>query len=132
MIIQSISIKVPHSPNSRSSQCHLSVLLEAASRAYTNRIDDMGSLPQLKIPQKVLPTHVYYEASLQVLCYASEKAYGAFVYLVSVEDNIVCSTLIYPKCKVAPIKPSPLPRLELLAIHPGAKLAPVGSEHYQN
>ena len=93
------------------------------SRAYTNWKDDMSSLSQLKIPRKVLPTHLYDEASLQVFCDASEKAYGACVYLVSVKDDIVSSTLISSKCKVAPIKPSTLPRLELLAIHTGAKLA---------
>ena len=83
----------------------------------------MGSLSQLKIPRKVLPIHLYDEASLQVFCDASEKAYGACVYLVSVKDDIFSSTLISSKCKVAPIKPSTLPRLELLAIHTGAKLA---------
>ena len=93
------------------------------SRAYTNWKDDMSSLSQLKIPRKVLPTHLYDEASLQVFCDASEKAYGACVYLVSVKDDIVSSTLISSKCKVAPIKPSTLPRLELLAVHTGAKLA---------
>ena len=42
---------------------------------------------------------------------------------MSIKDDIVSSTLISSKCKVAPIKPSTLPRLELLAIHTGAKLA---------
>ena len=93
------------------------------SRAYTNWKDGMGSLSQLKIPRKVLPTHLYNEASLQVFCDASERAYGACVYLVSIKDDVISSTLISSKCKVAPIKPSTLPRLELLAIHTGAKLA---------
>ena len=93
------------------------------SRAYTSWKDDMSALSQLKIPRKVLPTHLYDEASLQVFCDASEKAYGACVYLVSVKDDIVSSTLISSKCKVAPIKASTLPRLELLAVHTGAKLA---------
>ena len=83
----------------------------------------MSALSQLKIPRKVLPTHLYDEASLQIFCDASEKAYGACVYLVSVKDDIVSSTLISSECKVAPIKPSTLPRLELLAVHTGAKLA---------
>ena len=93
------------------------------SRAYTNWKDDMSSLSQLKIPRKVLPTYLYDEASLQAFCDASDKAYGACVYLVSVKDDIVSSTFISSKCKVAPIKPSTLPRFELLAIHTGAKLA---------
>ena len=93
------------------------------SRAYTNWRDDMGSLSQLKKPRKVLPTHLYDEASLQVFCDASEKAYGACVYLMSVKDDIVSSTPISFKCKVASIKPSTLPRLELLAVHTGANFA---------
>ena len=36
------------------------------SRAYTNWKDGMGSLSQLKIPRKVLPTHLYDEASLML------------------------------------------------------------------
>ena len=83
----------------------------------------MGLVSQLKIPRKVLPTHLYDEATLQVFCDASEKAYGACVYLVSIKGDLVSSTLLSSKCKVAPIKPSTLPRLELLAIHTGAKLA---------
>ena len=71
----------------------------------------MSSLSQLKIPRKVLPTHLYDKAFLQVFCDASEKAYGACVYLVSVKDEIVSSTLISSRCKVAPIKTSTLPRL---------------------
>ena len=62
------------------------------SRAYTNWKDGMGSLSQLKIPRKVLPTHLYDEASLQVFCDASEKAYGACVYLVSSKDDVISST----------------------------------------
>ena len=34
------------------------------SRVYTNWEDDMSSLSQLKIPLKVLPTHLYDDASL--------------------------------------------------------------------
>ena len=56
------------------------------SRAYTNRKNDMSSLSQLKIHRKVLPNHLYDEASLQVFCDASEKAYGTCVYLVSVKQ----------------------------------------------
>ena len=93
------------------------------SRAYLNWKDDMSSLSQLKVPRKVLPTHLYDEASLQAFCDASEKAYGACVYLVSVKDDIFSSTRISSKCKVAPIRPSTLPRLELMAVHTGAKLA---------
>ena len=68
------------------------------------------------------PTYAM-KCSLQVFCDACERAYSACVYLVSVNDDIVSSTLISYKCKVAPIKPLTSPRLELLAIHTGAILA---------
>ena len=93
------------------------------SREYTNWKDDMGSLSQLKTTRKVLSSHLYDEASLQVFCDASEKACGACVYIVSTKDEIVPSTLCSSKCKVTPIKHSPLPRFELLAKHTGAKHA---------
>ena len=69
------------------------------SWACTSWKDDMSALSQLKIPRKVLPTHLYDEASLQVFCDASEKAYGACVYLVSVKDDIVSSTLTSPNAR---------------------------------
>ena len=49
------------------------------SRAYTNWKDDMVSLSKLNIPRKELPTHLYDDATLQVFCDASEKAFGACV-----------------------------------------------------
>ena len=102
------------------------------SLAYTNWKDGMSLLSELKIPRKFPPTHLHDEASLQVFCDASEKAYGACVYLVSVKDDIVSSTLIFSKYKVPPIKSSTLQRLELLAIHTGAKLATAIKGHHQN
>ena len=63
------------------------------------------------------------EISLQVCCDASEKGYGACVCLVSIKGDIITSTLPSSKWKVAAIKPSTLPRLEVLAKHTGAKLA---------
>ena len=51
-------------------------LPDDVSWAYTNWKDDMGSLSHLKILQKVLSTHLYDEASLQVSCDAFQKTYG--------------------------------------------------------
>ena len=66
---------------------------------------------------------MYDVASLQVFCDAPERAYDACVYLVAVKAHVVSSTLLSSKGRVAPIKPATLPRLELLAVHTGAKLA---------
>ena len=69
-------------------------ITDIVSRAYTNLKNDMGPLTQIKIHPKVLPTHLYNEVSLQVFCDASENAYGACVYPVSVKEDIISSILI--------------------------------------
>lgn len=53
---------------------------------------------------------------------ASEKAYGACIYLVSRADNDVQQRLVTAKVRVAPLKRVTLPRLELLAALLGARL----------
>ncbi|XP_013390867.1 uncharacterized protein LOC106159196 [Lingula anatina] len=54
---------------------------------------------------------------------ASEKAYGACVYLRTLsKDGIWRTSLVYSKTRVAPLKPITLPRLELLAALLAAKL----------
>ena len=59
----------------------------------------MGSLLQLKIPRKVLPTHLYDEALLQVFCDASEKAYGACVYLVPIKGALSLQPSFLPNAR---------------------------------
>ncbi|XP_075162955.1 uncharacterized protein LOC142235579 [Haematobia irritans] len=55
---------------------------------------------------------------------ASEKAYGAAVYIRTILPNkIILVNLIYAKSRVAPLKQQTLPRLELCAAQLGANLA---------
>uniref|UniRef100_A0A1B0C8T2 CCHC-type domain-containing protein n=1 Tax=Lutzomyia longipalpis TaxID=7200 RepID=A0A1B0C8T2_LUTLO len=62
-------------------------------------------------------------SQLFLFCDASEKAYGACVYLRTTDaDNRVHSKLLNSKTKVAPLQQLTIPRLELCAADLGAKL----------
>ena len=84
-------------------------------------LDDLQELPQLMIPR------VYFSSGQQgmiitnmfVFADASTKAYGGVVYLNS--DDQVC--LAMSKTRVAPIKATSLPRLELMAAVTAVRLA---------
>jgi hypothetical protein len=80
-------------------------------------------LNQIKIPRKVIGSKSYHRIELHGFSDASEKSYGACVYIRiiptngPVESNLLCS-----KNKVAPLKTVSIPRLELSAALLLAKL----------
>jgi hypothetical protein len=80
-------------------------------------------LNQIKIPRKVTGSKSYHRIELHGFSDASEKSYGACVYIRiiptngPVESNLLCS-----KNKVAPLKTVSIPRLELSAALLLAKL----------
>jgi len=60
-------------------------------------------------------THKHQDCEVQVFRDASERAYGAVIYIRSIVDNAVTVRLICSKATLAPIKMVTLPCLELLA-----------------
>ena len=60
-------------------------------------------------------------ADLLCFCDASSKAYGISIYLRCIENDEVISNLIFSKSRIAPLKETSLPRLELLAVLIGAR-----------
>lgn len=79
-------------------------------------------LNELQIPRWVLSDFCV-KVEIHVFTDASECAYGACVYIRSVcSSGIVSVQLLISKNKVAPIKPTTIPRLELCGALLGARL----------
>ena len=55
------------------------------------------------------------EAELLCFCDASSKAYGTTIYLRCQENGQTITNLIFSKSRIAPLKETSLPRLELQA-----------------
>lgn len=61
-----------------------------------------------------LHSSIEHEFEVHGFCDASEAAYGAVIYLRAMDSNgVVHSNLICSKSRIAPIKPTTMPRLEL-------------------
>ncbi|XP_076301551.1 uncharacterized protein LOC143219488 [Lasioglossum baleicum] len=75
----------------------------------------LSCLSQFKMPRKIIATAAT-EIQLHGFCDASEKAYGACIYIRSRQsDGIITVRLIASKSRVAPLKSTTIPRLELCA-----------------
>ena len=61
------------------------------------------------------------DAELLCFCDASSKAYGTSIYLRCKENGQTLTNLIFSKSRIAPLKETSLPRLELLAVLIGAR-----------
>lgn len=84
---------------------------------------DLQALNRLEIPRYALHQNVI-ESEIHVFSDASEKGYGACIYLrCNTGDDTYFTKLLCAKGRVAPIKQVTLPRLELCAALLGAKLA---------
>lgn len=92
-------------------------------QSWTKFITDLPCLNQLKIARNIIckePTCI----ELHLFSDASEVAYGGCAYVRSSDKdgNIYCH-LLFSKSKVAPTKPTTIPRLELCGAFVVAKLA---------
>lgn len=82
---------------------------------WNNFVEKLSHLNDLKIPRWVLQNN-YTAVELHAFSDASERAYGACIYARSISKNgTVYIQLVASKNKVAPIKPTTIPRLELCA-----------------
>lgn len=81
--------------------------------AWNEFYSKLNELNLIKIPrQAILKSTI--EVSLHGFCDASEQAYGACIYLRSVDQTgNICVRLLCAKSRVAPLKKLSLPRLEL-------------------
>jgi hypothetical protein len=81
-------------------------------------------IDQFEIPRSVIQSENIKTIELHGFCDASKSAYGAAIYIRSIdENNEVTVQLLCSKSRVAPLKPLTIPRLELCAAILLAKLA---------
>jgi hypothetical protein len=85
-------------------------------RAWTQLFDEFRILNEIKIPRKVINSYPYRKLELHGFCDASQQAYGACIYIRTVDRNDKPScNLLCAKSRVAPLKTISIPRLELCA-----------------
>ena len=88
---------------------------------YLEWRDSLTLLRDVKVPRRVIDyTQGVHE--LHVFCDASEKAYGAVVYVRETFGNHVTVKFLTSKARVAPLKHTTIPKLELCAALTGMKL----------
>lgn len=75
---------------------------------------DLSTAETVLIPRRIIPSEAITSIYLQGFCDASENAYGACLYVQSKDERgVLKSRLLCSKSRVAPIKPTSIPRLEL-------------------
>jgi len=75
---------------------------------------DLSAATTIHIPRRIMPSYTASKIYLHGFCDASQRAYGACLYVQIVDRNgALTSRLLCSKSRVAPIKPTSIPRLEL-------------------
>ena len=94
--------------------------------------EDLNLLTELQIPRLIGPETdgTDYNARLNIFSDASELAYGVTVYMCIKNSmgDVVKSTLLLAKARVAPLKMQSIPRLELCAVLLAATLDQAAQE----
>lgn len=92
------------------------------AKTWKDIVERLFILNSLRIPRLVL-CNSWKVIDLHIFCDASQTAYGACIYVRSVNTNgEVLVRLLTAKSRVAPIKPTTIPRLELCAALVGVRL----------
>ncbi|XP_063381909.1 uncharacterized protein LOC134668358 [Cydia fagiglandana] len=92
------------------------------SKLWEDIAHDLPCLNDIRIPRLVL-CESYEEVECHIFTDASERAYGACLYLRSINGKgDVLVRLLLAKSRVAPIKPTTIPRLELSGALAGVRL----------
>ena len=91
---------------------------DETARQWDRWLADLPQLKRLSVPRCIKPQGFGTSATVQLhhLCDASERGYGAVTYLrLQDTDKGVSSYLLMAKAKLAPLKKTTIPRLELAA-----------------
>lgn len=80
---------------------------------WTQFYTGVKALENIVIPRRIINSSI---KSIQIhgFCDASQEAFGACLYIRSVDHNGACTSVLFTsKSRVAPLQPSTIPRLEL-------------------
>ncbi|XP_076397821.1 uncharacterized protein LOC143266093 [Megachile rotundata] len=98
-------------------------LAPTEATTWINILDDLPVLAAVKIPRWFIGFTPEGNVELHGFADASERAYGAVIYLRTVQNGKISVSLVQAKTRVAPLKRVSLPRLELCAAALLAKLS---------
>nr|XP_012145736.1 PREDICTED: uncharacterized protein LOC105663123 [Megachile rotundata] len=98
-------------------------LAPTEATTWINILDDLPVLEAVKIPRWFIGFTPEGNVELHGFADASERAYGAVIYLRTVQNGKISVSLVQAKTRVAPLKRVSLPRLELCAAALLAKLS---------
>ncbi|KAK3729904.1 hypothetical protein QZH41_006241 [Actinostola sp. cb2023] len=99
------------------------ILPDDTSSTWKKLFDEIESLKSVQIPRCVRPSDVSGPSELHVFADASGAAFGAVAYLLWPTSQGPEVRLVSAKAKVAPLRQSTIPRLELMAALIASRLA---------
>ncbi|UYV77587.1 hypothetical protein LAZ67_15001635 [Cordylochernes scorpioides] len=97
-------------------------LPESMAQEFRTWLDQIKFIELIKIP-RYMWNDLIFLTEVHIFCDASQIGYGAVAYLRSETGRENTLTLIWSKVRLAPMKSITIPRLELMAMVLGARLA---------
>ncbi|UYV73278.1 hypothetical protein LAZ67_10002447 [Cordylochernes scorpioides] len=97
-------------------------LPESMAQEFRTWLDQIKLIELIKIP-RYMWNDLIFPTEVHIFCDASQIGYGAVAYLRSETGRENTLTLIWSKVRLAPMKSITIPRLELMAMVLGARLA---------